>query len=146
MTTTSSISDSRGHQDRTPFPAGQDEVENGDHFDNLEDADTLADLNGLEPNAGPPLNPVGKDDDEDAPTLDDQLDDQPDGDRQLTTDSEAIDTGLNDSDLGAEAAGLTPHNQGESDREGYAGLGPDAPVSGGDQTGDRATGLMGLRG
>lgn len=34
------------------------------------------------------------------------LDDQPDGDRQLTTDSEALDEGgTNDSDLGADVAG-----------------------------------------
>lgn len=37
---------------------------------------------------------------------DDSLDDQPDGDRQLTTDSDAIDEGQNnDSDLGADVAG-----------------------------------------
>ena len=37
---------------------------------------------------------------------DDSMDDQPDGDRQLTTDSAAIDEGQNnDSDLGADVAG-----------------------------------------
>lgn len=36
---------------------------------------------------------------------DDEEDDQPDGDRQLSTDSAAIDSGTNDSDLGAEVAG-----------------------------------------
>ena len=36
---------------------------------------------------------------------DDSLDDEPDGDRQLTSDSDALDTGLNDSDLGASVAG-----------------------------------------
>lgn len=37
---------------------------------------------------------------------DDSLDTQPDGDRQLITDSDAIDEGnTNDSDLGAEVAG-----------------------------------------
>lgn len=36
----------------------------------------------------------------------DEMDDQTDGDRQLTTDSEAIDEGgTNDSDLGADVAG-----------------------------------------
>ncbi len=36
----------------------------------------------------------------------DALDDQPDGDRQLTTESDAIDEGnTNDSDLGASVAG-----------------------------------------
>jgi len=42
-----------------------------------------------------------------APTSgDDSLDSQPDGDRQLTTDSDAIDEGnTNDSDLGADVAG-----------------------------------------
>lgn len=39
-----------------------------------------------------------------APT-DDSLDAAPDGDRQLTTESDALDTGLNDSDLGADVAG-----------------------------------------
>ena len=148
-------------------PAGQDEVENRDRFDNLQDADTLADLNGLEPPAGPRLNPVDEDDgddttldpsapdpipgepddtdDEDSPALDDRLDDQPDGDRQLTTESDAIDSGLNDSDLGADVAGLSPERQDAPEREGYAGLGPDAPRTGGDPTGDRATGLTGTR-
>jgi hypothetical protein len=38
--------------------------------------------------------------------LDDEMDDQPDGDRQLTTDSDALDEGgTNDSDLGADVAG-----------------------------------------
>ncbi len=61
------------------------------------------------------------------------LDNQTDGDRQLTTDSDAIDTGLNDSDLGAEAGFTDIH-----------GLGPD--VSSGQTTGDGATGLgSGLR-
>jgi len=36
---------------------------------------------------------------------DDSLDDEPDGDRQLTSESDALDTGLNDSDLGAGVAG-----------------------------------------
>jgi len=37
---------------------------------------------------------------------DDAMDDQPDGDRQLVTDSDAIDEGnTNDSDLGADVAG-----------------------------------------
>ena len=37
---------------------------------------------------------------------DTEMDDQPDGDRQLTTDSDALDEGgTNDSDLGAEVAG-----------------------------------------
>lgn len=37
---------------------------------------------------------------------DDAMDDQTDGDRQLTTDSDAIDEGgTNDSDLGADVAG-----------------------------------------
>ena len=36
---------------------------------------------------------------------DDSLDDEPDGDRQLTSESDALDTGLNDSDLGASVAG-----------------------------------------
>ena len=35
---------------------------------------------------------------------DDSLDDEPDGDRQLTSESDALDTGLNDSDLGASVA------------------------------------------
>ncbi len=35
----------------------------------------------------------------------DDMDAQPDGDRQLSTDSAAIDTGTNDSDLGADVAG-----------------------------------------
>ena len=65
------------------------------------------------------------------------LDSQADGDRQLTTDSDAIDTGLNDSDLGAEAGFTDIH-----------GLGPD--VTGGrttgDATGDGGTGIgSGLR-
>ena len=36
---------------------------------------------------------------------DDSLDGEPDGDRQLTSESDALDTGLNDSDLGAGVAG-----------------------------------------
>ncbi len=36
---------------------------------------------------------------------DDSLDGDPDGDRQLVSDSDAIDTGTNDSDLGASVAG-----------------------------------------
>jgi hypothetical protein len=37
---------------------------------------------------------------------DDAMNDQPDGDRQLTTDSDALDEGgTNDSDLGADVAG-----------------------------------------
>lgn len=36
---------------------------------------------------------------------DDSLDDEPDGDRQLTSESDALDMGLNDSDLGASVAG-----------------------------------------
>ena len=36
---------------------------------------------------------------------DDSLDGEPDGDRQLTSESDALDTGLNDSDLGASVAG-----------------------------------------
>lgn len=39
------------HQDRNAAPAGQDEVEDYDGEDNLQDADTLADL------ADPPLDP-----------------------------------------------------------------------------------------
>ena len=35
----------------------------------------------------------------------DDMDSLPDGDRQLSTDSAAIDTGTNDSDLGADVAG-----------------------------------------
>ena len=35
----------------------------------------------------------------------DDMDILPDGDRQLSTDSAAIDTGTNDSDLGADVAG-----------------------------------------
>ncbi len=136
MTTIRDSDEPRSHQERGAFPAGQDEVENGDHFDNLEDADTLADLNGPEtPEAG------GLD----SMRVDDAMDDQPDGDRQLTTDSDAIDTGLNDSDLGADVAGLPADSADTAEREGYAGLGPDAPRTGGDRTGDRATGLMGLR-
>ena len=34
-----------------------------------------------------------------------EMDALPDGDRQLSTDSAAIDTGTNDSDLGADVAG-----------------------------------------
>ena len=50
---------------------------------------------------------------------DTSLDNQPDGDRQLTTDSAALDEGnTNDSDLGAEVAG----DLGQStSREGYKG-------------------------
>ena len=45
-------------------------------------------------------------DDEMNAETDDTLDDQPDGDRQLVTGSEAIDEGgTNDSDLGADVAG-----------------------------------------
>ena len=36
---------------------------------------------------------------------DDSLDGDPDGDRQLVSESDAIDSGLNDSDLGASVAG-----------------------------------------
>jgi len=36
---------------------------------------------------------------------DDSLDGDPDGDRQLTSESDALDIGLNDSDLGASVAG-----------------------------------------
>jgi len=36
---------------------------------------------------------------------DDSLDGETDGDRQLTSESDALDTGLNDSDLGASVAG-----------------------------------------
>ena len=98
---------------------GQDQVEDGDAMDNLQDADTLADLDG-----------------------------EPDGDRQLTTESDAIDGGLNDSDLGADVAGLTPTGGSATlpDND-MAVLGPDvAPDGAGAQTSDRATGLTGLRG
>ena len=43
-------------------------------------------------------------DDEDADATDNMAA-EPDGDRQLSTDSAAIDTGINDSDLGADVAG-----------------------------------------
>ena len=49
-----------------------------------------------------------KEDDFDADALgaDDPMDGQPDGDRQLTTESDAIDEGgTNDSNLGADVAG-----------------------------------------
>jgi hypothetical protein len=42
----------------------------------------------------------------DTAETDDAMDDQPDGDRQLTTGSDALDEGgTNDSDLGADVAG-----------------------------------------
>ncbi len=44
------------------------------------------------------------DTDDDTEEIDD-MDAQPDGDRQLSTDSDAIDTGTNASDLGAAVAG-----------------------------------------
>ena len=45
-------------------------------------------------------------DDEMNDETEDKMDHQPDGDRQLTTDSDAIDEGnTNDSDLGADVAG-----------------------------------------
>lgn len=53
-------------------------------------------------NTSPKLSADALDTDE----TDDALDNQPDGDRQLTTDSDAIDEGgTNDSDLGADVAG-----------------------------------------
>ncbi len=42
---------------------------------------------------------------EDTEASTDEMDALPDGDRQLSTDSAAIDTGTNDSDLGADVAG-----------------------------------------
>ncbi len=127
----------QGSQDRTPSAAGQDEVENGDRYDNLQDADTLADLAGPETPALGGLGSMG---------VDDAMDDQTDGDRQLTTDSDAIDGGLNDSDLGADVAGLPSPQDGAEGREGFSGLGPDTSQTGGGSTGDRATGVMDLRG
>lgn len=44
-------------------------------------------------------------DDEDTEDSAENMDALPDGDRQLSTDSDAIDTGTNDSDLGAAVAG-----------------------------------------
>jgi hypothetical protein len=128
----STTDEPQGQQDRQPVPAGQDEVEDHDELDNLQDADTLADL------SDPGIDSVGGVDM-------DGMDDQPDGDRQLTTDSDAIDGGLNDSDLGAEAAGMASPSD-PMDREGYAGLGPDTAQTGDGSTGDQGTGLMDLRG
>jgi hypothetical protein len=134
MTTMHVSDDPQGQQDRQPVPGGQDEVEDRDHLDNLQDADTLADLSDPGIDSGDGGDVSG-------------MDDQSDGDRQLTTDSDAIDGGLNDSDLGAEAAGMTSTQDSDTEeREGYAGLGPDTAQTGGDATGDQATGLMGLRG
>lgn len=120
----------QGHQDRRPVAAGQDEVEGMDRNDNLQDADTPADLSDprIDSAAG-------------------AMDDQTDGDRQLTTDSEAIDGGLNDSDLGADVAGLSSDRGTQAEgREGFTGLGPDTAQTGGGRTGDRATGTTDLRG
>lgn len=65
------------------------------------------------------------------------LDAQPDGDRQLSTDSDAIDSGLNDSDLGAEVGFTDIHELGPDVTGGQAGR---------DATGDGATGIgSGLR-
>lgn len=44
-------------------------------------------------------------DDEDVEDSAEDMNAQPDGDRQLSTDSDAIDTGTNASDLGAAVAG-----------------------------------------
>lgn len=126
---------------------GQDQVEIDDRQDNLQDADTLADVRD-------PVPADTSDSDMDG-TGDDALDNQTDGDRQLTTDSEALDTILNDSDLGADVAGLDPEREryaaGGADavassddsgqREGYAGLGPDSAPSGGQSVTGGATGL-----
>ena len=64
---------------------------------------------GLDPDDLGPLAPVSQADGRDGLTegpADDAMDDQPDGDRQITTDSTAIDEGQNnDSDLGADVAG-----------------------------------------
>jgi hypothetical protein len=75
---------------------------------------------GLDPEDQGQLAPTSQADDLDVLTEapgDDSLDDQPDGDRQLTTDSAALDGGgtgdpgdftgggTNDSDLGADVAG-----------------------------------------
>jgi len=75
---------------------------------------------GLDPEDMGQLAPVGQSDDRDVLTAgpdDDSMDSLPDGDRQLTTDSTALDGGgsgddaalggggTNDSDLGADVAG-----------------------------------------
>ena len=128
-------------------PAGQDQVENDDLQDNLQDADTLADIRDPVPadtTAADPFDAAG----------DNGMDAQTDGDRQLSTASDALDTGLNDSDLGAEAAGLDPEreryaaggadalaSQSAAPTEGYAGLGPDSVPPAAQTVTGGATGL-----
>ncbi len=75
--------------------------------------------------------------------LDDSLDDQPDGDRQLVTDSDMIDGGTNDSDLGAAASGPILQNGTPTlDKPGLDDVA--VGTTPGDHTSDRATGITAL--
>ena len=72
------------------------DIQSDRQADNLQDADTLADMQNADPNL-----PERQDD-----MSGDELTNTPGPDEmQQVTDSDAIDSGLNDSDLGADVAG-----------------------------------------
>ncbi len=105
--------------------------------DNLEDADTLADMknaNSDQPDVLDSLN-------DDAGTPDFSPSDTPiEDEQQLYNTSDVLDGGTNSSDLGAEQAGLAA--------PGFKGTDADLDISteqGGDPTTDRATGLGAFR-
>ncbi len=119
-------------QDTQTGPGGSvADIQSDRQADNLQDADTLADMRNADPNL-----PERQDD-----RAGDELTDTPGPDEmQLETDSDAIDGGTNDSDLGADVAGLPDTGTKGSD----AGLDNSARTSA-DPTGDRATGLGAFR-
>lgn len=105
--------------------------------DNLEDADTLADMKNANPDQPDVLDSLN----DDAGTPDLLPNDAPIEDEdQLYNTSDVLDGGNNTSDLGAEQAGLA--------EPGFKGTDAGLDISaeqGGDPTGDRATGLGAFR-
>ena len=114
-------------QDMSSGPGGSvADIQSDAQTDNLQDADTVADMR----NADPEMPDI-----QDEMTGDEMTDDTIEDEQQLVSDSDAIDSGSNDSDLGAEQAGLTKETKGSD-----AGLDNDT----GSNT-DRATGLGAFR-
>jgi len=105
--------------------------------DNLEDADTLADMKNADPDMPDVRNPLdGPADNFDMLPGDSPIEDED----QLYNTSDVLDGGNNSSDLGAEQAGLAD--------PGFRGTDAGLDISkgqGGDPTGDRATGLGAFR-
>lgn len=105
--------------------------------DNLEDADTLADMKNANPDQPDVLDSLN----DDGGTPDFLPNDAPiEDEQQLYNTSDVLDGGNNTSDLGAEQAGLA--------EPGFKGTDAGLDISaeqGGDPTSDRATGLGAFR-